>query len=138
MVHQNFETGPLMTHGSQFTHPCRNVILIVYISNSWVVCAISPVKASSTLNLFASSLHEMVYIKSILIQMNLLQLSHLKRTPQQTLYSQFQEGKLNQERPRLQFNNTVKRNMNKIDIYLPEYLARESKRQSWLEESYQT
>ena len=34
----------------------------------------------------------------------------------QILYSQLQEGKRNQWRPRLKFNDLVKRNMNKMDI----------------------
>ncbi|XP_068739250.1 uncharacterized protein [Montipora capricornis] len=56
-----------------------------------------------------------------IIQMNLRWLGHVERMdharlPRQLLNSQLCEGKRNQGRPRLRFKDTVKRNMEKLDI----------------------
>ncbi|XP_068739254.1 uncharacterized protein [Montipora capricornis] len=60
-------------------------------------------------------------MEDMLIQMNLRWLGHVERMdharlPRQLLYSQLCEGKCNQGRPRLRFKDTVKRNLEKLDI----------------------
>ncbi|XP_068692733.1 uncharacterized protein [Montipora foliosa] len=60
-------------------------------------------------------------MEDLLIQMNLRWLGHVERMdhaclPRQLLYSQLCEGKRNQGRPRLRFKDTVKRNLEKLDI----------------------
>ena len=57
----------------------------------------------------------------ILIQMNLRWLGHLekidhKHLPRQILYSQLMEENQNQARPKLWFKDTVKKDMNMMDI----------------------
>ena len=39
-----------------------------------------------------------------------------ERLPRQILYSQILKGKWNQERPRLRFQDTIKRNMKRMDV----------------------
>ena len=60
-------------------------------------------------------------MEDMLIQMNLRWLGHVERMdhqrlPRQRLYSQLCEGKRNLGRPRLGFKDTVKRNLEKLDI----------------------
>ena len=75
-------------------------------------------------------------LKSILIQMNLRWLGHVERMdherlPRQLLYSQLQEGKRNQGRPRLRFKDTIKRNMKKLDIDRSTWQKMASSRDGW-------
>ena len=60
-------------------------------------------------------------MEDMLIQMNLRWLGHVERMdhqrpPRQLLYLQLCEGKRSRGRPRLRFKDTVKRNLEKLDI----------------------
>ena len=75
-------------------------------------------------------------MEDMLIQMNLSWLGHVERMdhqrlPRQLLYSQLCEGKCNQGRPRLRFKDTVKRNLEKLDIDRSSWQQKAKDRAMW-------
>ena len=75
-------------------------------------------------------------MEDMLIQMNLRWLGHVERTDhqrlaRQLLYSQLCEGKRNQGRPRLRFKDTVKRNLEKLDIDRSSWQQKAKDRAVW-------
>ena len=75
-------------------------------------------------------------MEDMLIQMNLRWLGHVERLdhqrlPLQLLYSQLCEGKRNLGRPRLRFKDTVKRNLEKLDIDRSSWRQKAKDRATW-------
>ena len=75
-------------------------------------------------------------MEDMLIQMNLRWLGHVERMdhqrlPRQLLYSQLCEDKRNQGRPRLRFKDTVKRNLEKLEIDRSSWQLKAKDRAVW-------
>lgn len=75
-------------------------------------------------------------MEDMLIQMNLRRLGHIERMdhqrlPRQLLYSQLCEGKRNLGWPRLRFKDTVKNNLEKLDIGRSSWKQRAKGRAAW-------
>ena len=72
----------------------------------------------------------------MLIKTNLKWLGHVERMdyqrlPRQLLNSQLCKGKLNRDRPRLRFKDTVKLNLKKLDIGRSSWQRKAMNRAAW-------